>query len=253
MRGLFKGLIPPLIGNAPLNALLFATDGVATRTLSDYRGVPEANLSTSDQALCGASAGFVGSFVMSPTELIKCQLQVQMGRQKAQFVGASDCVRALLAESGFFRGFYRGFCVTALRDTPSYAFYFCVYKQMKSTWSWLFGVNSNNGQDSIVSRSTRETAATLMAGGLAGMSCWAVIYPIDVIKSNVQSMPLGTPRGDQRMLTVATRLYRRGGTLPFVNGFGTTMVRAFPVNAVTFAGYEATLSAMDAVGFVTDS
>ncbi len=251
VRGLFKGLMPPLVGNAPLNALLFATDGAATRTLSDYREVPKGDLRTSDQALCGASAGFVGSFVMSPTELIKCQLQVQMGREKAQFLGASDCVRALIAESGFFSGLYRGFYVTALRDTPSYALYFCVYKQMKSIWSWLLGVDSNN--ESIISSSNRETAAMLMAGGLAGMSCWAVIYPIDVIKSNVQSMPLSTPRGERRMLTVATGLYRRGGVLPFVNGFGTTMVRAFPVNAVTFAGYEATLSAMDATGFVEDS
>ena len=88
-----------------------------------------------------------------------------------------------------------------------------------------------------------------MAGGLAGMACWAAIYPIDVIKSNVQSMPLSAPRQDRRALTIATELYKRGGFRPFVNGFGTTMVRAFPVNAVTFAGYEATLRTMDVVGF----
>ena len=203
VRGLFKGLIPPLIGNAPLNALLFATDGAATRTLSAYRGVAAAELNTGDQALCGASAGFVACFVMSPTELIKCQLQVQMGSENA--LGASGCVRALIAESGFFGGLYRGFCVTALRDTPSYALYFCVYKKMKSTWSWLLGVDGSHERGGAIS--SRETAATLMAGGLAGMSCWAAIYPIDVVKSNVQSMAINTARRDRRMLTVAADLY----------------------------------------------
>ena len=54
------------------------------------------------------------------------------------------------------------------------------------------------------------------------------------------------------MLTVTKALYRSGGLRPFFRGFTATMVRAFPVNAVTFAGYEATLGAMDAAGFVED-
>ena len=57
---------------------------------------------------------------------------------------------------------------------------------------------------------------------------------------------------ERRMLTVTKALYRSGGLRPFFRGFTATMVRAFPVNAVTFAGYEATLGAMDAAGFVED-
>eukprot|EP01047_Picozoa_sp_COSAG01_P017008 COSAG01_NODE_888_length_12915_cov_10.708723_7_plen_141_part_00 len=33
VRGLFKGMVPPLVGNGPLNALLFATDAWAVRTV----------------------------------------------------------------------------------------------------------------------------------------------------------------------------------------------------------------------------
>lgn len=237
---------------APSSALLFATDGYATRTISDFRGVRAEELNSADQALCGAIAGFTACFVMAPTDLVKCQLQVQIGQEKPLFVGTSGCVRTLLAEAGVCNGLYRGFCATALRDTPSYALYFSVYKQMKTLWNSVLGVESCDvsGGAGSPRMFSRETAATLMAGGLAGMACWASIYPIDVVKSVVQSLPPNAPLQERRMLTVAVSMYRRGGVRLFVNGFTATMCRAFPVNAVTFAGYEAALSAMDSVGFV---
>jgi hypothetical protein len=55
----------------------------------------------------------------------------------------------------------------------------------------------------------RETMATLIAGGIAGMATWGSIYPIDVVKSIVQAMPPGTPLSQRRMMTVAAELWRR--------------------------------------------
>ena len=126
LRGLFKGLVPPLVGNAPLNALLFAANGASIRTASAYRGLPASDLSQWDLYLCGCAAGFSACIVMCPTDLIKCQLQVQMGQAEPLFVGGMGCVRAMVAEAGVFGGVFRGFAVTALRDTPSYGIYFLV-------------------------------------------------------------------------------------------------------------------------------
>jgi solute carrier family 25 carnitine/acylcarnitine transporter 20/29 len=236
VRGLFKGLVPPLIGNAPLNALLFATNAASVRAVCDLRDLPEEKLSDLDKYACGCVAGFSASIVMCPTELIKCQLQVQMSKANPLFVGIGGCVRAMHQEAGLFRGVFRGFTLTAMRDTPSFGIYFLVYDRMKTLWEAVLP----------------ETPATLMAGGLAGMACWAGIYPIDVVKSCVQALPPSATLAERRMLTVAGEMYRTGGLRPFTRGFAATMCRAFPVNAVTFAGYEATLSAMDAVGFVEE-
>ncbi len=55
---------------------------------------------------------------------------------------------------------------------------------MKTLWSSLLGCADAGGE--AAGLASRETAATLMAGGIAGMACWASIYPIDVVKSTVQ-------------------------------------------------------------------
>ena len=59
VRGLFKGMVPPLVGNAPLNAILFAANGVAVRTASEFRGVPESKLGGLDQYLALWLRGWV--------------------------------------------------------------------------------------------------------------------------------------------------------------------------------------------------
>ena len=119
---------------------------------------------------------------------------------------------------------------------------------MKTLWSSLLGCADADSE--AAGLASRETAATLMAGGIAGMACWASIYPVDVVKSIVQALPPDAPLAERRMLTVAKGLYRRSGWRPFVNGFSACMVRAFVCNAVTFAGFELALSQMDALGFV---
>jgi hypothetical protein len=76
---------------------------------------------------------------------------------------------------------------------------------------------------------------TLIAGGLAGCASWLVIYPVDVVKSHVQT---GSTGGSTNGLTVARELYRQYGIRAFTRGLGVTMLRAFPVNATVFYALE---------------
>jgi hypothetical protein len=73
----------------------------------------------------------------------------------------------------------------------------------------------------------------LVAGGLAGMAYWGVPYPIDTIKSTVQTMPQGTST-----LSVARKLISERGFLGLYKGCSVTLIRAFPGNAVTFWMFE---------------
>jgi hypothetical protein len=76
---------------------------------------------------------------------------------------------------------------------------------------------------------------TLIAGGLAGCASWLVIYPVDVVKSHVQT---GSTGSSTNGLTVARELYRQYGIRAFTRGLGVTMLRAFPVNATVFYALE---------------
>jgi len=76
--------------------------------------------------------------------------------------------------------------------------------------------------------------SVLMAGGLAGAASWATALPADVVKSNIQGAPLGSPRHSLRILTVGGRILREAGFKGFFRGFVPCVIRSVPVNAVTF-------------------
>ena len=73
------------------------------------------------------------------------------------------------------------------------------------------------------------------AGAAAGVAMWIPVFPVDTIKSRLQSaseaerMSIGqTVRG----------LWKGGGFKAFFPGFGPAMARAVPANAATFLGVE---------------
>lgn len=59
-----------------------------------------------------------------------------------------------------------------------------------------------------------------------------------VVKSSIQTIA-ESARPEERTIAFQTRrLYRMGGLRVFTNGMETAVIRAFPVNAVTFFCYE---------------
>lgn len=95
----------------------------------------------------------------------------------------------------------------------------------------------------------------LLCGGLAGVITWASIFPLDVIKTRVQTQVLGEAlqQGAERQallqthvletrrqnsFEIARQAYRSEGAGVFFRGLGICSVRAFLVNAVQWAVYE---------------
>lgn len=62
-----------------------------------------------------------------------------------------------------------------------------------------------------------EPVSQFVSGGLAGVAAWASIYPVDVVKSRVQSsaQPL-------KMATAFREGWKQGGIKSFFQGFSTT-------------------------------
>ena len=74
VRGLFKGLASPLFGSLWTNAIVFSTYGSCLRMLDDdVSNMPTLGSIT----IAGSMAGLLQTLVITPTELVKCRLQVQ--------------------------------------------------------------------------------------------------------------------------------------------------------------------------------
>ena len=92
-------------------------------------------------------------------------------------------------------GLYRGLSLLLIREVPGYFFFFGGYEGSR----WLFtseGKTVDNLGTDVLSKITSMYAIEnvcvsgsfplFVAGGIAGISYWLSIYPVDVIKSKAQ-------------------------------------------------------------------
>ena len=253
------GTAAPILGYGALNALLFVSYNRSEAALNRALGIDGttgAHLGTTWVA--GAVGGLATFVVSTPTELVKCRAQVA-----ASPVSSWALVRQVLAAEGI-RGLYFGGTVTALRDSIGYGFYFWSY-ELASRWM-AGGANHETAAGLVRSSApqgnfllSEEALRVLLCGGLAGIATWASIFPLDVIKTKLQTQNMDrwgggaetqrTPllagqqtrgEGEKRLgaWEITKRTYRDGGIRPFFRGLAVCSVRAFIVNAFQWAVYE---------------
>jgi solute carrier family 25 carnitine/acylcarnitine transporter 20/29 len=94
----------------------------------------------------------------------------------------------------------------------------------------------------------QEATKILLCGGFAGVITWASVFPLDVVKTRLQTQhaPYSSSGPTQGLLAlrpagawrVAKDAYREGGMRVFFRGLGVCSIRAFIVNGVQWAAYE---------------
>ena len=248
----FKGTLAAAISQIPNNAIVFGAwaagrRGAATMDLAGRLGVrhdAEAREAIHVFA-AGSFSGTLQSLALGPFEHVKIQQQMY-GSTRAHGARAhltlTACTRAILAAGGP-RLIFRGTAATLLRDGPVYGAYFLSYEYGKH-WLALRAAGADGARELAAGRVlTNERVpvpawAMLVSGALAGVLSWVLALPVDVVKSQIQAAPVGAPAGSTRIGHVTRRLYREGGLPIFFRGLVPCLVRAAPVNAVTFLGFE---------------
>jgi solute carrier family 25 carnitine/acylcarnitine transporter 20/29 len=181
-----------------------------------------------------SAAGFFSAVPMTaitaPFERVKVLLQIQGQKnlapgEKPKYSGGVDVVRQLYKEGGV-RSVFRGSLATFARDGPGSAAYFATYEYIKRKLTPV---------DPATGKSTGDLSllAITAAGGAAGVAMWIPVFPIDTVKSRLQTM-----EGKPTVGGVIGGLYKSGGLKAFFPGFGPAIARAVPANAATFLGVE---------------
>lgn len=248
LRGIYRGMGPPLATVPAFNAVLFSTRGAVNDWLAHPDGSP---LTVAEHMLSSVGAGIVASFLASPTELFKCRLQHQgtlgtarerhaawvrggcVGLEPTVFRGPWDVMRAAYAQEGGVRGWTTGLGATLLREIPGNALMFGAYESVKAAMASARGLPSTQQLDS---------ASLMLAGGIGGTAFWIFTYPTDVIKSRLQTQRFEAPMYGG-IIDCAQKLYRAEGLAGLYRGIGPCLARAFPANAAAFVTYEAVMTA----------
>ena len=178
------------------------------------------------------------TLITAPFERVKVLLQIQGQKtlapgEKPRYSGGLDVVRQLYAEGGI-RSVFRGSVMTLARDGPGSAAYFATYEYVKRK----LAPKDANGQPT----GELSLTAIMTAGGAAGVAMWIPVFPIDTIKSRLQSA-----EGRPTIGGVVRGVYARGGLKAFFPGMGPAMARAVPANAATFLGVELAHKFMDRI------
>ena len=79
---------------------------------------------------------------------------------------------------------------------------------------------------------------SFMSGGVAGSLSWLFTYPIDYVKTILQSDDVEKRKYPSAMKAALLK-YKEEGARTFVKGLGVTMLRSFPVNGIGFMTFEA--------------
>lgn len=111
----YKGCSAPVAAQFVICALAFAGESFGIKMLE-----PEATRSTPSNMnafLAGSFGGLLQCFALSPSDLIKCKMQVDSSSptQKPQFNSVTDCVRQTVRKEGI-AGLFRGMWVTSIRE-----------------------------------------------------------------------------------------------------------------------------------------
>ncbi|EDK41879.1 carnitine transporter [Lodderomyces elongisporus] len=222
LTGLYRGVLPPLIGVTPMFAVSFWGYDVGKKLVGSFTGKTADQFTIKDISTAGFISAIPTTLVAAPFERVKVMMQIQEGA-KSKGMGA---VIAEMYKTGGIRSIFKGSVATLARDGPGSALYFATYEYLKKELS-------TPGKDLSI-------FAIMTAGGFAGVAMWLGVFPIDTIKSTQQSSNVPISIGQ-----VTKNIYAKGGIKAFFPGVGPALARSFPANAATFLGVEVARKALD--------
>ncbi|KAA3681688.1 solute carrier family 25 (mitochondrial aspartate/glutamate transporter), member 12/13 [Paragonimus westermani] len=215
LSGLYRGLVPQLVGVAPEKAIKLTVNDLARDQFTSSTG----GISLLAEMLAGGCAGASQVVFTNPLEIVKIRLQVAGEIVTTKRISAVAVVREL----GFF-GLYKGARACFLRDIPFSAIYFTAYNHLK----WAFA--DENGFNS---------ASTLLAAAtLSGAPAACLTTPADVIKTRLQVVARRGQSTYSGMLDAAHKIWREEGARAFWKGAGARVFRSSPQFGVTLLTYE---------------
>ncbi|CAF1188391.1 unnamed protein product [Rotaria sordida] len=225
----------PLISPAFVMSIQYLFYGQMSRHLNNYRNDNERTIEK--YFLAGALTGVGSSFIETPIGLINGQIEGHLYRRHTHVFDfhVKDCCKYIYKCNGGLRGFYKGFFANLICSIPTSMFYFGGYEYMKNHLYYTharFFYHTNKDKYLCMD--------ILFSGAMGGFCAWSICYPLDRIRSEIQSDDL---RHERRKYTsyidCVKQMYQyENNTRIFYRGFLRVILKAIPINAACFLAYE---------------
>ncbi|KAF9652400.1 mitochondrial carrier [Thelephora ganbajun] len=266
-RGLYRGLPAPIVGAMAENSCLFLSYNELQNLIRWMNQIPQhQDLSLPQAILAAAGAGALTSFALTPIELVKCKMQVQMlvapspsiapipaaqfsgttplgAPRVAMLPGPMEVLKTVIKTTGF-RGLWLGQTGTLIRETGGSAAWF---GSKEFTAGLLLSYRSKKHPELVpdgkqLTRKDLLLWESALSGASAGVLYNLALFPADTVKSTIQTEEELRPRakGAPRPTFFGTlnQLYVKQGLKGLYAGCGITIARAVPSSGLIFLIYD---------------
>ena len=213
-RSLYHGVHIPLITAGIMQSINFGVyDSWRRYWIREYPGGMSHLTSV---FLGGYCSGLVTSIISTPIQLLKTQLQTHRNLR------VRDILMRDVYHTGRWRILYRGLAITATADAFGRGIYLYSYEAAKATFAEF-------------TQEPPSLYTKILSASFAGVSSWFIMFPVDTLKTLVQSTYDG-PSAMQH-LKVILRSGRARAIL--YRGCLYAVIRAAPVAATILPLYDA--------------
>ncbi|KAA0189564.1 Mitochondrial carrier triple repeat protein 1 [Fasciolopsis buskii] len=167
----YRGVLPPLLQRCSSGAVMFGVQSLSERTLIRSRFSEKLSPGLT-KSLSAVLAGFCESPLM-PFERVQTLLQNQ--NNFPSYRNTFHTLKSLSVEHGIWE-LYRGLTPILLRNSMANVLYFCGHK-------WLSDVRVHRADENALDRGLWNFAL----GGLLGGTIGFITFPLNVIKTRMQS------------------------------------------------------------------
>nr|GLL21659.1 calcium-binding mitochondrial carrier protein SCaMC-1-like [Ipomoea trifida] len=172
--------------------------------------------------IAGGVAGAASRTATAPLDRLKVVLQVQTTRASIM-----PAVKSIWKEGGIL-GFFRGNGINILKVAPESAIKFYTYEMLKNA------IGHAEGRD----QSDIGTSGRLIAGGLAGAVAQTAIYPMDLVKTRLQTYACEGGKVPH-LGKLSIDIWLREGPRAFYRGLVPSILGIIPYAGIDLAAYEA--------------
>uniref|UniRef100_A0A0D9VDG6 EF-hand domain-containing protein n=1 Tax=Leersia perrieri TaxID=77586 RepID=A0A0D9VDG6_9ORYZ len=206
--------------------------------IGEQAAIPERrskHVSASKYLIAGGVSGAASRTATAPLDRLKVIMQVQTNRTTVL-----QAVKDIWRE-GSLRGFFRGNGLNVVKVAPESAIRFYAYEMLKEY------IMKSKGEN----KSDIGTSGRLMAGGLAGAVAQTAIYPIDLVKTRLQTFACGSGKIPS-LGSLSRDIWIQEGPRAFYRGLVPSLLGMVPYAGIDLTVYE-TLKEMSKTYVLKDS
>ncbi|KAF9057329.1 mitochondrial carrier domain-containing protein [Panaeolus papilionaceus] len=233
-KGLYRGLMPNIAGNASSWGLYFLFYNMLKKRASG--GDITKQLSAGEYLICSAQASAVTAVMTNPLWLVRVRMFTTQAGSPHAYRGLWDGLSTIIQKEGPL-GLFRGTSL-ALVGVSNGAVQFVVYEKMKA---WGFDRRRKQAErrgeqyDAQTDKLT-NLSYTLMSIG-SKLAALSVTYPYQVVRSRIQQNDAQVHLFPTIPATIK-RTWQTEGFRGFFRGLAANCVRVLPGTCITFVVYE---------------